>query len=305
MANNNIITINLDDLCDALETCSPDLQYYLDLKTGDIKMESTLDDCADEDDAGERDWSADQYVYIPTLDSSQAYSNMETFVEMVEDEELKGELCGALNQRKPFRHFKDVLEVNPEEQIRWFDFHNNFIRDNAIEWLDTLDIDYDLVEHPTKPVEEQIEDKKETAKSALENFVELCSALEEVVEIAQFGSLVNQKKIAKDIDIMLFITDNKCIPQLSEIYRKVMGRRHQSIDVFVIDNTGTHLGNICFRKRCPGRSIDCDVFRCGEIPFIKRFVQFEFTFDKIKKEKVKLLYHNDAFNDILINKYIT
>ncbi|MBI2853996.1 MAG: SWIM zinc finger family protein [Chloroflexi bacterium] len=76
-----------------------------------------------------------RYISIPKAGSDEAYRDMEDFISTVENERLQDRLTQAIQQRHPFRRFKDVLEYYPEERERWFSFNNSRIRERVLEWL--------------------------------------------------------------------------------------------------------------------------------------------------------------------------
>ena len=111
-----------------------------------------------------------------------------------------------------------------------------------------------------------------------------------------FGSLATGKKrIAKDIDFLVVIEDVSCIDELALCHRKVLGKYHSSPDTFVFTKDKKFLGNICHRKECKARSIDCQVSGCGKIKYIRRYPNFNIKLDDILKSKPKLLYLNPKY----------
>ncbi len=91
--------------------------------------------------------------------------------------------------------------------------------------------------------------------------------------------------------INLYLEDKMKIDlgELAKCYRKILGTYHQSLDVFVFTRNKKFLGNICFRKECPARSIDCGVPGCGKIKYIRRFPNLNFNENDISKLEYKVL----------------
>ncbi len=119
------VTVDLEELCVAFESSSVDNQYYLDLETGEIINIS--DEFMDREEREElekkvEDGFGKRYVSVPYASSDEGYRDMEDFVEMVKDQDLKEKLCIAIDGRGAFRRFKDVLLGYPEERERWFKF---------------------------------------------------------------------------------------------------------------------------------------------------------------------------------------
>ena len=298
------ICINLGEICEAMEDHSLDFEYYLDLKNGEVIIKSNFESDLDSDISNEIEYDFERYESIPNIGSSKTYRYMEMFVESVEDIKLKGKLTNVLNGKKPFRQFKNVLEDNPEKQILWYDVKDKLLKQEAKDWLDSLNIKYNPVENKRKSVEEQITGKQNQLNLAINSFVELSRGIENIIDIFLFGSLVKDKRIAKDFDLLVFIENNDCISRLAKIYRKVLGTYHVSPDVFVLTKNGDFLGNVCFRKSCPSLSVDCQVIGCGDIKYIRRYPDFNFNLKDISKDKMKQIYHNPKYNQSAIEEIL-
>lgn len=61
------------------------------------------------------------FLKIEKPSSRESFEIMEDFVEEVEDPRLRDELNYALNHKKPFAHFKFIVE-NSHYRQEWFDF---------------------------------------------------------------------------------------------------------------------------------------------------------------------------------------
>ena len=144
------IKISSDSLFFAL-TSSPqeDVTWYLNIKTGEIEMVSLLIQALDEfEEAMERMEDNPDFVCLPQLESHEEFKVMEDFTRELEDthKEAKDALFLALEKRRPFRHFKDALYDYPDLQQRWYTYHEEHVAREAREFLDSLDIDYEIVE---------------------------------------------------------------------------------------------------------------------------------------------------------------
>lgn len=124
--------IDLEDLATALEYQADfyDTFWWIDPKTGEIGF--WLRDAADEsaDELEERG-----VITIDPVSSHAGYQDMEEFISTVEDERSSDLLQRAINQKRPFRRFKDTLIDLPELREQWFAFHDRTMRHRAIEWL--------------------------------------------------------------------------------------------------------------------------------------------------------------------------
>lgn len=83
------------------------------------------------------DW--ENYVTFGPLESHESFQIMEEFTENLEDKKLKGELFNALNHRKPFANFKDIID-NSRYRQDWFDFKKQWL-ENHVRRLILIDID--------------------------------------------------------------------------------------------------------------------------------------------------------------------
>jgi len=129
--------IEKDQLIWALSDNSGWEEYYLDLETGEIIL-SSMDEVLAEHEVEEEDLESDRYWYIDPIPSWEAYNFMVEFIETVENEELKRRLSIAINGRGAFRMFKATLYEYPEEQKRWFAFHDKKMEQYTDEWLENL-----------------------------------------------------------------------------------------------------------------------------------------------------------------------
>ncbi len=135
------LTIDLDQLYQAMEDGSYENEYYLDLDTGEILFISDYMD--DEEtrklkDQIEEDF--DRYKLIPKAESREGYGDMQDFIAIVENERLAELLEVAINGKGAFRRFKNVLLIYPEERERWFKFKDDRMRERALEWLEGIDV---------------------------------------------------------------------------------------------------------------------------------------------------------------------
>lgn len=165
------LKIDVDELISAMDDASYEHNYYLDVETGRTllvtdetrsQLEEIYEAAPDEESREEfdlessleqldlPDWQknalreadeveegyGDRYISIPQVDSTEAYSDMEEFITTVENERLQARLWQAVNGRRPFRRFKDVLADHPRERERWFGFEDDRIKDRVLEWLE-------------------------------------------------------------------------------------------------------------------------------------------------------------------------
>ena len=127
--------IDLGELCMALEDNSPEHDWWLDPRTGDLEPWSELGDNLDETHPEERG-----LIGVEPVDSAESYSDMADFAEAVVDGRARDLLLRAIAGRGAFRRFKDTLLEFPELRTAWFGFHDARNQRRAIVWLEARDI---------------------------------------------------------------------------------------------------------------------------------------------------------------------
>lgn len=71
---------------------------------------------------------SDQYYFFEPLEPYESFEIMENFLEVVDDQNLRGRLFSALNKRKPFSNFKHILDYSGDYREKWFKFkHESLI----------------------------------------------------------------------------------------------------------------------------------------------------------------------------------
>jgi hypothetical protein len=126
----NIVSIP-DELMRAVEEDEEDALEDLPEWEKEL-IETAKSVCSDE---------AGRYEEIPKNPSYEAYDLMVEFAETVKDIHLKEKLNIALDGKGAFRRFKNVLSDYPEEQERWFAFKDERMRQEVIDWLNSIDIE--------------------------------------------------------------------------------------------------------------------------------------------------------------------
>jgi hypothetical protein len=82
-----------------------------------------------------------QYVEIPRKPSYESYNRMVEFANSVKDRGLREKLDIALDGKGAFRRFKNVLSGYPEEEKRWYAFKDERLRQEVIDWLNSIGIE--------------------------------------------------------------------------------------------------------------------------------------------------------------------
>ena len=136
--------IELAELTDAFNDGFSEHHYYLDLETSEVvfvndetqsELERIYEEIHGEEDETKEsfaealekrnlpEWRREflvdaerveqefgtRFIIIPKIESGDDYEAMEDFAESLQDERLQERLWRALKGRRPFRHFKDVV----------------------------------------------------------------------------------------------------------------------------------------------------------------------------------------------------
>ena len=128
----NGLQVDLEDLAHALDQRLPEGIWLLDLRSGDIACYT--EDILNEDPSGALE-DPDLYLPIDPIHSKLSFTLMEEFLEELPEGRPTRALDAALERRKPFRAFKDMLLHFPEVREAWFTFHHLRMLELAEEWL--------------------------------------------------------------------------------------------------------------------------------------------------------------------------
>ncbi len=76
-----------------------------------------------------------RFLQIPRCESREGYEIMVSFAGTVTNSGLQEKLSIALDGKGAFRRFRNVLNLHPDELERWYKFKDDWMRDEAIQWL--------------------------------------------------------------------------------------------------------------------------------------------------------------------------
>jgi hypothetical protein len=148
-----IPNLQLTEITEALEDHG-EHSWYWDKKAGEVLLNSDYDICGvsleEQGFDEEPDENPDRYIYIEPLDSHQGFRNMEHYVGSLPEGECQRSLIRALRGRGPFASFKDTLHDFPDERQAWFAFHNDWLAQKAIEFIQANELG-EVDESTTKP----------------------------------------------------------------------------------------------------------------------------------------------------------
>ena len=78
------------------------------------------------------DW--EKCIIFEPLESDESFQIMEQFAEKLEDKKLQIKLFYVLGHRKPFAHFKAIID-NSSSRQNWFDFKKHWLENHVKELL--------------------------------------------------------------------------------------------------------------------------------------------------------------------------
>jgi hypothetical protein len=82
-----------------------------------------------------------RYVSVPQRPPPDEFDIMQRFVASVRDADLRRRLQRALGGHAPFRHFREALADDVDEEARWQTYGEAVRQIEAREWLQELDIE--------------------------------------------------------------------------------------------------------------------------------------------------------------------
>lgn len=118
--------IPIDELVDAFLEGDHFFQFYFNKETNEVFVPLEGEDLDDED-----------HIYpIPYKSSDEMYGVMVKFSRQTNDE-VEEKLFIALNKRKPFSQFKQV--VTKEGLLdKWYDFERAYAKQQILDWIETI-----------------------------------------------------------------------------------------------------------------------------------------------------------------------
>jgi len=84
-----------------------------------------------QDDFDKLEEGISDYIEVRPMESSDSFRVMADFAEQVDNKKLQQQLIRALEHRKPFSHFKFVIDDSGKYRQQWFDFKN----EQYLEWV--------------------------------------------------------------------------------------------------------------------------------------------------------------------------
>jgi hypothetical protein len=127
-------TLDMAGLIFAWQDDSPDNVYYLDTKTGEVRLvNQNLTDVRDLTDEIEK--NRERFRYLPKPDRGELISDLKDFMNSVQDMSLKNILSIAFESPHLLLAFKKILEKNPDELRRLDEFRAQKVEKRIQQWL--------------------------------------------------------------------------------------------------------------------------------------------------------------------------
>lgn len=143
------LRVNMRGLLDGLQTSDHDpVRYYLDLETGEVIdiFVPEFDESFEDGDRDRVETQPERFKRVPNVPGRRQYRWMEEFVDGLDEPDVADKLRIALAGRGAFGRFRDVLQQWPDLRERWYAMRQQYLVDEAVEWLASLEIDpqYDI-----------------------------------------------------------------------------------------------------------------------------------------------------------------
>lgn len=88
-----------------------------------------------EDTAAEARNNPGKFLALEAVPAYESFRIMEGFIDTVKDKSLQAQLINALGRKRPFAHFKQVIDNSPLRQ-HWFDYRDDAYTQMAKEWIE-------------------------------------------------------------------------------------------------------------------------------------------------------------------------
>ncbi len=130
------LNLDFEELVDAFEDSSAIHIYHIDTKKSEliyyndgvgelVGVKEKLDSCSVDG----------RYIYIPSRRPQHNFHIMEMFAYEINDFDIAEKFHNALERKKPFRIFKEILHEHPKLREKWFEYKHNTIKNETINWL--------------------------------------------------------------------------------------------------------------------------------------------------------------------------
>ena len=126
------LKILFDELKDAIERASYKHHYLIDKKNHKIVF---ISEYKDDYKKKLEEVESDDFIAIEPRMTEDDFRIMESFVYRIDDFKLAEKFHMVLEQKKPFRNFKEFINQHPELERKWFAHTNKELTNEAMNWL--------------------------------------------------------------------------------------------------------------------------------------------------------------------------
>ena len=133
------IKIDFEELLIAFESSNMDNHFFIDLEKSEMVNINEFIDLDSSDKLEELDDDSVRYLSIPGEFQWNEKILMETFVYGLDDLDVADDFINTLQRRKPFKNFKLLLDEHNLRE-KWYDYRENEIKNQLINWLVETDI---------------------------------------------------------------------------------------------------------------------------------------------------------------------
>lgn len=135
-----IVHLSIRDVAEALDNCTYDTRYILDLVNQEIvelseyvMTDEEIHDISEEIDGDE----SGRYVQVPIrTDTRDGYVDMQLFIEALEDQGIRNLADDTIRGSGAIRRFKEFISSYPDLERQWYTWKENHTCLRALEWLE-------------------------------------------------------------------------------------------------------------------------------------------------------------------------
>lgn len=143
--------------------------------------------------------------------------------------------------------------------------------------------------------------KNENLRLAAKEFTGKAQKLSTVLEIAIVGSVAGGDPYPNDLDLVIIVRNLGEIAIIAK-YARQMSSYYHAWEVFLFGEDLRLLGRVCYRKECPGQSIDCYTPGCGQPPFLRTDPDFEYDERMFFESPIDMLWTSFSTSRLLEHK---
>jgi len=120
-----------------------EIVFFMENQDGDFLFdlqELHVVDIHNNDYIDEPDYSDEQrFITLPSWDSNDGFRLMEKFTSGLKNPVVRQELSAALDRNKGvFRAFRDILRQYPETEKQWFNYKEQEMKNEVVNWYNAL-----------------------------------------------------------------------------------------------------------------------------------------------------------------------